>query len=166
MNDQPNQQEIPARRGFISTFLMLIGLLAGYGMGALHFFRYLVPLRKEPKRREMFIGTIDEFPIGTSVTIKDPRGQEIAVARISDDPEHGFKALSSKCPHLGCKVHWVGSREEFYCPCHQGVFDKQGIAVSGPPAAENKNLPTYEVRVNPETGWVMVMVSAEQTYGV
>jgi len=145
---------------------MMVGLVAGYGLGALHFFQYLVPLRKKPQRREMFIGTIDQFPVGTSLTVKDPRGQEIAITRISDDPQHGFKALSSKCPHLGCKVHWVTSREEFYCPCHQGVFDKEGIAVSGPPAAENKDLPTYDVRVNPDTGWVMVMVPTEQQYGV
>ena len=148
---------------------MGIGVAAGYGLGAFHFFTYLVPLRRDRKKREMFVGTLDRLPVGSSLTVTDPRGQEIVLARTSDNPEHpeeGFKALSSKCPHLGCKVHWEAGADRFFCPCHNGVFDKNGTAVSGPPAKEGKNLSTFEVKVDKASGWVFVMISSEERYGV
>ncbi len=157
-----------SRRGFAATCIMIIGLAAGYGLGAVHFFRYLVPLRKRGKRREMFVGTLDDIPVGSSKTVRDPRGEDIAITRLSEsprDPAKGFKALSSKCPHLGCRVHWEAANQRFFCPCHDGVFDKDGIAVSGPPAKEGKNLSTFEVKVNKQTGWVYVMVSEQSSYG-
>ncbi len=157
----------PARRGVIATILMGFGLIAGYGLGAIHFFRYLVPLRRSDIRREMFIGTLETFPVGQSVTVKDLRGQEIAVTRIPGSggkPEDSFKALSSICPHLGCKVHWSAGDQQFVCPCHMGIFDKDGMAVSGPPAKENKNLATFDVKVNSDNGWVYVMVSGDDDH--
>ena len=49
------------------------------------------------------------------------------------------------CPHLGCKVHYDAAASRFVCPCHHGVFDKNGTAVSGPPAESGKNLKRFEV---------------------
>lgn len=159
----------PGRRGVIATMLMFAGVIVGYGTGAWEFFKYLVPLRNRPTRREMFIGTLRDFPIGTSRNIRDPRGQELAVTRLSDgggDPGSGFKALSTKCPHLGCSAHWEEAQQRFRCPCHEGIFDKEGRAISGPPAAEHKDLGTYAVRVDKANGWIFVMVPEEARYGV
>lgn len=172
----PEQQNAPAtdsanehsRRGLIANLLLLAGVVAGYGLGAVHFFRYLVPLGKERKLREMFVGTLADIPVGSSIAVRDPRGQEINLVRLSDDSEHperGFRALSSKCPHLGCRVHWEEANHRFFCPCHAGVFDKQGKALEGPPAKERKDLSTYQVRVDARNGWVYVMVAQEQRYG-
>ena len=168
MSMMNESQKGNSRRGFLAGLLMLSGLIAGYGAGALHFFRYLVPLRDEGKKREMFVGTLDSFAVGTTRTVRDPHGQEIIVARTSDRPDRrasGFRALSTKCPHLGCKIHWEAGKDRFRCPCHEGVFDKQGKAISGPPAQEGKNLTEYEVRVNENTGWVYVMVGQGSSYG-
>ena len=44
-----------------------------------------------------------------------------------------FVAMSSICTHLSCRVRWVSDQEQFFCPCHNGVFDKDGNVVSGPP---------------------------------
>jgi Rieske Fe-S protein len=55
-------------------------------------------------------------------------------------------ALSNTCPHLGCKVHWEIRNQRFFCPCHQGVFDSDGVATAGPPAAEGKNLKKFSIR--------------------
>ena len=158
----------PARRGVLATILMLAGIVAGYGLGVVHFFRFLIPAGQRGKSR-MFVGTLDELPVGSSVIVKDPSGREINIVRLSDDadhPERGFKALSSKCPHLGCQVHWEEANDRFFCPCHNGVFNREGVATAGPPAAEGKNLPEYEVRVDKTNGWVFVMVTREARYGV
>jgi len=159
----------PDRRGAVATLLMFAGVIVGYGTGAWEFFKYLVPLRGGSNRREMFVGTLADFPVGASRNIRDPRGQEIAITRLTDgggDPAEGFKALSTKCPHLGCSIHWEDANQRFRCPCHEGIFDKEGRAVSGPPAAENKDLSTYVVRVERQNGWIFVMVPEEARYGI
>jgi len=44
-----------------------------------------------------------------------------------------FVVISNICTHLGCKVRWIPDRDGFFCPCHNGVFSKDGSVVSGPP---------------------------------
>ncbi len=44
----------------------------------------------------------------------------------------GALALYWKCPHLGCTVPWEDSENQFHCPCHQSVYDRNGVLVSGP----------------------------------
>ncbi|MDL4840813.1 ubiquinol-cytochrome c reductase iron-sulfur subunit [Aquibacillus rhizosphaerae] len=48
-------------------------------------------------------------------------------------------ALSPVCKHLGCVVTWQGSEEyqdQFFCPCHDGRYYKDGVNVPNtPPAA-------------------------------
>ena len=47
--------------------------------------------------------------------------------------KEGVTAFSLICTHLGCTVQWREGKQEFYCPCHDGVFDRNGDVVSGPP---------------------------------
>lgn len=45
-------------------------------------------------------------------------------------------ALSPVCKHLGCTVTWAGddnNPERFYCPCHNGLYEKNGNNVPGTP---------------------------------
>jgi cytochrome b6-f complex iron-sulfur subunit len=42
-------------------------------------------------------------------------------------------ALSAVCTHLGCLVKWVPNEDIFFCPCHAGKFDANGVNISGPP---------------------------------
>jgi cytochrome b6-f complex iron-sulfur subunit len=44
----------------------------------------------------------------------------------------GVLALYWKCPHLGCTVPWEPNEDRFHCPCHQSVYDRHGVRVSGP----------------------------------
>jgi nitrite reductase/ring-hydroxylating ferredoxin subunit len=169
MTDPISSDVRAGRRGIVAGLLMWVGVAVGYGLGLVHFFRYLVPLRSRRDTREMFVGTLAEIPVGAGLTVRDPRGQEINIVRAADDrenPERGFKALSSTCPHLGCRVHWEAAHNRFYCPCHQGVFDREGVAQSGPPAKEGKNLRTYAVRVDRPSGQVFVLIEQERRYGV
>ncbi|MGC8878788.1 MAG: ubiquinol-cytochrome c reductase iron-sulfur subunit [Anaerolineae bacterium] len=41
--------------------------------------------------------------------------------------------LSDVCTHLSCKVRWSPEQQVFVCPCHDGIFDREGNVVSGPP---------------------------------
>ena len=60
----------------------------------------------------------------------------------------GYRALSAACTHLGCRVSWNDAARQFHCPCHGGVYDREGRVVSGPPPSPLLRL---NVRVNPQT---------------
>jgi Rieske Fe-S protein len=65
----------------------------------------------------------------------------------------GYRAMSSTCAHLGCRVKWEGAKQEYHCPCHGGVYDREGRVVSGPPPHP---LDRLNVRVNPKTSDIEV----------
>ena len=41
--------------------------------------------------------------------------------------------MSATCTHLGCQVRWETDKKQFFCPCHGGIFDREGIPRKGPP---------------------------------
>jgi Rieske Fe-S protein len=43
-----------------------------------------------------------------------------------------YLVISNICTHLGYRARWIPDQEQFFCPCHNGVFDKHGYVVSGP----------------------------------
>jgi Rieske Fe-S protein len=65
-----------------------------------------------------------------------------------DKEGDGYRALSATCTHLGCRVSWQPAAKQFKCPCHGGVFDRDGRVVSGPPPRPLRRL---NVRLNPQT---------------
>ncbi len=66
-------------------------------------------------------------------------------------------ALSAVCTHLGCNVRWEEERGEFVCPCHAGVYDKEGKNIAGPPPHP---LPKLPIKV--EDGTVLVYNKQEE----
>jgi Rieske Fe-S protein len=70
-----------------------------------------------------------------------------------DKDGEGYRALSAVCQHLGCRVHWDDGAKQFKCPCHGGVYDREGRVVSGPPP---RPLERLNVRVNPQTSDIEV----------
>jgi menaquinol-cytochrome c reductase iron-sulfur subunit len=44
-----------------------------------------------------------------------------------------YTVFDPRCTHLGCPFRWDQQKEQFLCPCHAGVFAKDGKVVSGPP---------------------------------
>jgi len=154
----PPTEERPTRRGMLASVLMWGGLAAGYGAGLLHFFRFLVPLGRKQKFREMIVGNVDALPEGSTRMMADPDGRKFVLARTGPDPQKDILALSATCPHLGCNVHWDSKAGIFLCPCHQGEFDRRGKAIGGPPAemGESGNLQRYEVRVRGKIVFAMV----------
>lgn len=73
-------------------------------------------------------------------------------------------ALSPTCTHLGCQVAF-GTNDQhpdrFYCPCHFGMFDKQGINIQGTPPT--RPLDAFEVQV--EDGKVFLGSIYQRTEG-
>jgi menaquinol-cytochrome c reductase iron-sulfur subunit len=99
------------------------------------------------------VGGVDTFQIGETVQVSfenaDPLPWDGPAARSSawlrrEGPTQ-FLAFSINCTHLGCPVRWEKGAELFLCPCHGGVYYKDGSVAAGPPP---HSLIQYPVRVN------------------
>lgn len=153
MTERPagaSETSVEGRRGFVfkaSTAAMGAGLAASYGTLAAMMGRFVYPATGEA-RGWLFVSTIVDFPAGGALDFETPSGAKIVVARHGDgETEDDFLALSSVCPHLGCSVHWEQPRDRFFCPCHNGAFDRTGKATEGPPLAANQSLTRYPLKV-------------------
>jgi Rieske Fe-S protein len=151
------------RRGFLirSTWVaMMAGLAAGYGGFAAIVARYLYPARPR-ETAWLFVTDVAGMKVGDALVFRTPGGATAAIARqggagdVSD-----FIALSSTCPHLGCQVHWEPSNDRFFCPCHNGTFDRAGKATGGPPFDAGQSLLRYPLRV--DGGLLFIEVPVER----
>jgi Rieske Fe-S protein len=72
-------------------------------------------------------------------------------AQIDTEPRDQYNeyiAISTRCMHLGCPVRYVDASERFICPCHGGVYDKEGKVAGGPPV---RPLDRFYTRVRGDT---------------
>ncbi len=113
------------------------------------------------------VGPLDKFKIGATVQVDlltsgnlpwDGPAQRIG-AWLRRNNEQNFTVYSSKCTHLGCPVRWIPSAELFMCPCHGGVYFKDGDVAAGPPP---EPLQQFPVRV--KNGQVEVQWRPEQVH--
>ena len=63
----------------------------------------------------------------------------------------GLLALHQKCTHLGCRVPFCSTADEFQCPCHDGVYSRVGEYRSGPPP---RGLDLFPIVVIDEKVWI------------
>jgi cytochrome b6-f complex iron-sulfur subunit len=152
----------PDRRSFLSTassVAMAGGLAAGYGTFAYMAGRFLYPSEGR-KLAWVFVAEVGRLKEGDSLRYETPAGQTVTVTRRSaGGAVEDFLALSSTCPHLGCKVHWEAVNNRFFCPCHNGAFDPSGKAVAGPPAEAGQSLSQYPLKV--ENGLLFMEVPVD-----
>ena len=116
------------RRRFLSQAVMGFGLLFGMGTLGLRFLQFLVPSRKLARSEAVLIGSEARLQPGDALSL-DFGGQKILVLKTDD----GVAAFSRRCTDLGCLVSWNKERQQFLCPCHRGVYDKNGTNIAGPP---------------------------------
>lgn len=133
-----------------SSLLMAAGLVGGYGTFFTFAGRYLFP--SGGGKAWMFVANTKAIEAGQSFDFESPTGVRVTITRSSETSDEtptaeSFLALSSVCPHLGCRVHWEGHNNRFFCPCHNGVFDPTGKAVAGPPATDRQDLSRFPLQL-------------------
>ena len=140
------------RRSFLTRIIVGVGAFVTTVL-AVPFITAMVdpPLRRK-QRVWRPVGRVDDFKTGetTLVTFENANpynwSKEIAqtAAYLRREEDGSFTAFSINCAHLGCPVRWVQESELFLCPCHGGVYHKDGSWAAGPPP---RGLYTYPVRV-------------------
>lgn len=142
------------RRSFFQTVTMGFGLILAYGTFLFQSIAFLIPKSTSGNFKKIFAGTLNSFPLNKIKKFKDPYGNDVLVKRTKKD----IKAFSSVCPHLGCKVHWEEEKNRFFCPCHGGAFNNDGVATKGPPFDDKQNLIEVPLEVDNESGIIYVKV--------
>jgi len=56
----------------------------------------------------------------------------------------GFMALVGVCTHLDCNVAWLPDKKRFFCACHEGWYDANGVNIAGPPPKPLRRLAVSE----------------------
>lgn len=152
----------PGRRGFLSRLAMALGLVGGYGFFGGIAARYLYPTRSDAGTWQ-FVTSLERLQVGESLLYQAPTGETINITRTASSGEAtDFIALSSTCPHLGCQVHWQDQERRYFCPCHNGTFDPNGIGTGGPPADAGQALPRYPLSV--DNGLVFIRVPTTRLF--
>lgn len=145
------------RRQFLtaSTAVMAGGLAAAYGTLGVMMGEFVYPSADGESRGWLFVCTTERLAPNDALDFVTPAGAKIVVTRQGEGSEaKDFLALSSVCPHLGCRVHWEANNDRFFCPCHNGAFDKTGKATAGPPKSANQSLVQFPLKV--ENGMLFV----------
>jgi Rieske Fe-S protein len=141
------------RRGFFAAVIWATGALmaAVYAIPGLAYL--LAPALKKAQTEEWIpLGPASKVEPGVPTLFRADiqrqtgwivNEEQLTVYVLTSDGRT-YVALSNVCTHLGCRVRWVEDQQTFFCPCHNGVFDKAGGVVAGPPP---RPLDQYPVRV-------------------
>ncbi len=156
MSNEQNREGEDAKKMNRRSFMMRVSLgFAGLSAVIAAFpvvSALLAPLfeKKTPVWRKL--GKLSEFAPGITKLVSfenaDPTNYAGVTARsaawIQHNKDGELIAFASNCTHLGCPVRWEEGAQLFMCPCHGGVYYKNGTVAAGPPP---KPLTRYELRV-------------------
>lgn len=129
------------RRDFMKAAIAAIGGIIGAAIGLPAIPYIMGPALKKDEENWVQLGTTTKVELDTptlfKTTIETQTGwisaeEEFSVYVLTNNGED-FVAMSNICTHLGCRIRWIPDEEGFFCPCHNGVFAKDGTVVAGPP---------------------------------
>jgi menaquinol-cytochrome c reductase iron-sulfur subunit len=114
------------------------------------------PLAGKESANWLSLGKADAFAPGVpklvavSVSRQDGwrRLTEARTVWVTAEEDGQFTVLNGRCTHLGCAYNWRTDGQyagKFFCPCHDGVYDKEGTVLGGPPP---RPLDRLEARVD------------------
>ncbi|GAA4750228.1 ubiquinol-cytochrome c reductase iron-sulfur subunit [Flavisolibacter ginsenosidimutans] len=149
MNEQTNLD----RRKFLVRLTLLAGAVPAVLVSVPIFSALLGPLLQRQKQAWRRVASLSDIAVGETKLIQYVNADPLpwagvtakAAAWLRRETEDRFVAFSTHCSHLGCPVRWEDKAQLFLCPCHGGVYYKDGSVAAGPPP---KPLTKIDVRIN------------------
>jgi menaquinol-cytochrome c reductase iron-sulfur subunit len=129
------------RRNFMKAAIAGIGGLIGAALGLPAIPYIMGPALQKESDNWLQLGSISKVELNIPTlfkkTIETQTGwinteEEISVYVLTSNGQD-YVVMSNVCTHLGCRVRWIPEKDGFFCPCHNGVFSKDGTVVAGPP---------------------------------
>jgi len=144
--------EALSRRRFLEKLSIGLGGFCAAIVGLPLIGFVIAPLFRKVPEQWVTLGKVGDFQVGKTVTVTVIDTSPLPWAGITAknavwlrrDSDTSFIAFSANCTHLGCPVRWMEGAELFMCPCHGGVYYKDGNVAAGPPP---RPLVRYAVRV-------------------
>jgi len=142
----------PDRRKLLARISVGLGCVGAALIGVPVVGFLLAPLFEAVARTWRSVGPAEQFKNGTTVEVKLADASSVPWAGVTAqsgawlrrEQSGEFVAFAVNCTHLGCPVRWLETADLFMCPCHGGVYYKDGSVAAGPPP---KPLIRYPVRV-------------------
>jgi Rieske Fe-S protein len=156
-----DQENDLTRRNFLSIATWTLSGVIGLGVTIPAIAYVIGPATQKASAEEWIrLGSVSKVEIGTptlfKVKLERKTGWIVSEEELSfyvmTDNGRDFFAMSNICTHLGCRVRWISEQEQFFCPCHNAIFDKDGNVVSGPPP---RPLDKFEVKVEDNQLYVL-----------
>ena len=162
-NDTPDLSltSLLSRRHLLMAVSVAAGGLAATIVG-LPLVGFLVaPLFRNQPAVWRDVGPLTNFPVGhtSKVTFEDSSaltwgGEDSETAAwLRRVDEQTFQAFAVDCTHLGCPVRWEADAELFMCPCHGGVYYKDGEVAAGPPPHALQQFPVRILNNSVQVEW-------------
>jgi len=129
------------RRNFMKAAIAGIGGLIGAALGLPAIPYIMGPALQKESDNWLQLGSVSKVELNIPTlfkkTIETQTGwinteEEISVYVLTSNGQD-YVVMSNVCTHLGCRVRWIPEKDGFFCPCHNGVFSKDGTVVAGPP---------------------------------
>ncbi len=141
-----------SRRNFLTKVSLGIAGLATLAAAIPVVSALLAPLLEKKEQTWRTVGTVEDFPLQSTNLVKFENADPVPYAGMTANSAawlrrnkgNDFIAFSANCTHLGCPVRWEKDAQLFMCPCHGGVYYKDGSVAAGPPP---KSLTQYQVRI-------------------
>ena len=129
------------RRNFMKAAIAGIGGLIGAAFGLPAIPYIMGPALEKESDSWIQLGSISKVELNIPTlfkkTLETQTGwinteEEISVYVLTSNGQD-YVVMSNVCTHLACRVRWIPEQDSFFCPCHNGVFSKDGTVVAGPP---------------------------------
>ena len=141
-----------SRRVFLERLSVVLGGAAAALLAVPTFGFIVAPLFRRTPSAWRPVGNADQFKVGETVAVAFQDASPLPWAGVTAntaawlrrESAEDFIAFAINCSHLGCPVRWLEKANLFMCPCHGGVYYKDGTVAAGPPP---RPLTRYAVRV-------------------
>lgn len=138
--DAPRERKI-SRRDFMKMVIAGISGVIGAAIGVPAIAYVVGPALQKGIDEWIRLGSVNKVEVNIPTLFKTViqkqtgwiNAEEEFSAYVLTENGQDFTVMSNICTHLGCRVRWIAEKEGFFCPCHNGVFSKDGSVVSGPP---------------------------------
>ena len=91
--------------------------------------RFVFPPYQEPD--EVVLLLSDFADMSPNSTKFFPWGSKPGILKKNDDDS--LTAFVGVCTHLDCNITYLPQQRKFFCACHDGWYDENGVNISGPP---------------------------------
>jgi len=124
-----------SRRAFLN------GLIGGWAaaLGAAFIrpvVKYILPPTPEPDQVSLPLADVKDMAAGSVHGFA--WGNKPGLLKKAEDGS--FIAFVGVCTHLDCNVSYIPEQKRFYCACHEGWYDENGLNIAGPPPSPLRRL--------------------------